>query len=65
MGFALRERQLRWCSAGMSTTVSTAHFGNLLFTILKILKWDDGGIPFTENVSRYVLIFSAKYFLLP
>ena len=46
-------------------TVSAAHFGNRLFTILKILKWDVDGILFTENVSRYVVIFSAKYFLLP
>ena len=48
-----------------SVTVNTAHFGNRLFTIYKILKWDVGGIPFTENVSRYVVIFSAKYFHRP
>ena len=46
-------------------TISPAHFGNLLFTILKILKWDVCGNIFAENVYRYVIIFSATYFLLP
>ena len=47
------------------TTVRVAHFGNCLLTILKIFKWDVDDILFTENVSRYVVIFNARYFLIP
>ena len=40
--------------------ISTVHFGNHLFTILKILKWNVGGTLFTENQSDHIGHFHHK-----